>query len=48
MVVSDGCGGSEAAKRVMPVDLASHTFVIPKKEISQPADIQLKWETSQV
>jgi len=30
------------------IDLQSHEFIIPKKEITSPADIASKWERSEV
>lgn len=30
------------------VNLETHSFVVPKKEIKSPADIAAKWEKSEV
>jgi len=30
------------------IDLQTHSFVVPKKEITSPADIASKWEKSEV
>jgi len=32
----------------MDIDLQTHTFAVPKKEITSPADIASKWEKSEV
>lgn len=33
---------------IMALDLETHEFMIPKKEVSLPADIATKWEKSEV
>jgi len=32
----------------MDINLQSHEFIVPKKEITSPADIASKWERSEV
>ena len=39
---------SGASSTVETIDVENHTFVVPKKEIFNPEDIEKKWQISEV